>query len=329
MVHEVARMRERDGVSCLMLPSDGAALERASALLRGGELVAFPTETVYGLGGDAGNDAAVARIFAAKGRPAENPLIAHFADFEGAAREVEFDDRARRLAELVWPGPLTLVLRRRPESRISLRVSAGFDTLAVRVPDHPLALALLRRTGCPLAAPSANPSGGLSPTRADHVMEHMADKIDMVLDGGPCRLGIESTVVDLSRPDQARLLRPGGYPAEAIATVVGTLSGADGPILSPGIFGVHYAPRLPLRRNARRRQTGEALLAFGRGAPKSGPAVRNLSSKGDLAEAAANLFDMLHALDQPEFIGIAVMPIPDTGIGVAINDRLRRAETSS
>ena len=320
--------REGDEVSSLVVSPDSAALERASAFLRSGELVAFPTETVYGLGADAGNDAAVARIFTAKGRPNENPLIAHFANFSAAAREAEFDDRARRLAELAWPGPLTLVLRRRRENGISPRVSAGLETLALRVPDHPLALALLRQTGRPLAAPSANPSGCLSPTRADHVMEHMAGKVAMILDGGPCRLGIESTVVDLSRPDHARLLRPGGYPAESIAAMVGTLTGADGPILSPGILGVHYAPRLPLRRNARRRQTGEALLAFGRGAPKPGPAVRNLSPKGDLAEAAANLFALLHALDRPEFTGIAVMPIPETGIGAAINDRLRRAETS-
>ena len=322
-------MLEIDLLDTLVAAADNAVLDRAADLLRGGELVAFPTETVYGLGADAGNDGAVAKIFAAKGRPAKNPLIVHFADADSAAREAEFDERAWRLAERAWPGPLTLVLRRRGNCGVSAPVSADLDTLAIRVPDHPLALALLSKTGRPLAAPSANPSGGLSPTTAEHVARAMAGKAAMIVDGGACRLGIESTVVDLSRSDRARVLRPGGFPVETVVTLVGALAGADGPVTSPGLIGTHYAPRLPLRRNARRRQPGEALLAFGPGAPAAGPAVHNLSPRGDLGEAAANLFAMLHALDRPEFTGIAVMPIPETGIGESINDRLRRAERNS
>ena len=301
-------------------------------LLRAGRLVAFPTETVYGLGGDATNDRAVASIFATKGRPSFNPLIIHVPTVEEAARLVDFDERARRLAAAVWPGPLTLVLPRRQHSPVSLLASAGLDSLAVRIPDHPIALDLLRATGCPVAAPSANPSGRVSPTTARHVAEHvesgqMAQDVPMILDGGPCEVGVESTVLDLtgSRPT---LLRPGGIPRETLEQYVGPIAVAraieGGGPKSPGMLESHYAPTLPVRIEAESAVAGEALLGFG---PDVRDAMLNLSPTGDLGEAAANLFAMLRALDRPTFRGIAVMPIPDHGLGAAINDRLRRAAT--
>ena len=301
-------------------------------LLRAGRLVAFPTETVYGLGGDATNDRAVASIFATKGRPSFNPLIIHVPTIEEAARLVDFDERARHLATAVWPGPLTLVLPRRQHSPVSLLASAGLDSLAVRIPDHPIALELLRATGCPVAAPSANPSGRVSPTTARHVSEHvesgqLAQDVAMILDGGPCEVGVESTVLDLtgSRPT---LLRPGGIPRETLEQYLGPIAVARAVDLggpkSPGMLESHYAPTLPVRIEAEDAQSGEALLGFG---PSARDAMLNLSPTGDLAEAAANLFAMLRALDRPTFRGIAVMPIPDNGLGAAINDRLRRAAT--
>jgi L-threonylcarbamoyladenylate synthase len=301
-------------------------------LLRAGRLVAFPTETVYGLGGDATNDRAVASIFATKGRPSFNPLIIHVPTIEEAARLVDFDERARRLADAVWPGPLTLVLPRRQHSPVSLLASAGLDSLAVRIPDHPIALELLRATGCPVAAPSANPSGRVSPTTARHVADHvesgqLAQDVPMILDGGPCEVGVESTVLDLtgSRPT---LLRPGGIPRETLQQYLGPIAVAravdvGGP-KSPGMLESHYAPTLPVRIEAESAVAGEALLGFG---PGVRDAMLNLSPTGDLAEAAANLFAMLRALDRPTFRGIAVMSIPDHGLGAAINDRLRRAAT--
>ena len=301
-------------------------------LLRAGRLVAFPTETVYGLGGDATNDRAVASIFATKGRPSFNPLIIHVPTVEEAARLVDFDERARRLAAAVWPGPLTLVLPRRQHSPVSLLASAGLDSLAVRIPDHPIALELLRATGCPVAAPSANPSGRVSPTTARHVSEHvesgqLAQDVAMILDGGPCEVGVESTVLDLTAA-RPTLLRPGGIPRETLEQYLGPIAVARAVDLggpkSPGMMESHYAPTLPVRIEAEDAQSGEALLGFGPGARD---AMLNLSPTGDLAEAAANLFAMLRALDRPTFRGIAVMPIPDNGLGAAINDRLRRAAT--
>ena len=301
-------------------------------LLRAGRLVAFPTETVYGLGGDATNDRAVASIFATKGRPSFNPLIIHVPTVEEAARLVDFDERARRLAAAVWPGPLTLVLPRRQHSPVSLLASAGLDSLAVRIPDHPIALELLRATGCPVAAPSANPSGRVSPTTARHVAEHvesgqLAQDVAMILDGGPCEVGVESTVLDLTGPHPT-LLRPGGIPRETLQQYVGAIAVARAVDLggpkSPGMLESHYAPTLPVRIEAESAIAGEALLGFG---PEARDAMLNLSPSGDLAEAAANLFAMLRALDRPTFRGIAVMPIPDNGLGAAINDRLRRAAT--
>jgi len=305
---------------------NAAAYKEAGALLRAGRLVAVPTETVYGLGADATNDQAVAAIFAAKGRPRFNPLIVHVRDAEAAARFVVFDDRARVLAKRFWPGPLSLVLRRTADCPISLLCSAGLETLAVRAPDHPVAQALLRTAGCPIAAPSANPAGAISPTRAEHVAESLGDKVDLILDGGPCPVGIESTVLDISGETPV-LLRPGGVPIETLADVIGPIATAstETPSASPGMLASHYAPRLPLRLEAYSVRADEALLAFGP-EPLPGAAVtENLSRRGDVKEAAAKLFATLRKLDQPDLTGIAAMRIPETGLGAAINDRLRRA----
>jgi len=304
------------------------AVAAAARLLQEGRLVAFPTETVYGLGADARNDRAVAAIFAAKGRPRFNPLIVHWQTAEAAASAVTFDARARALARQFWPGPLTLVLPRRKDAPISLLCSAGLDTLAVRVPAHPTALALLEAFDGPLAAPSANRSGAVSPTTAAHVAESLGERVALILDGGRCPVGIESTVVDLASAD-ARLLRPGGVTLEALEAVIGPLPVAgELPALprSPGQLASHYAPRAPLRLEVREGpREGEALLAFGVNPPGGFVATLNLSPRGDLIEAAANLFAMLRALDDASPAGIAVMPIPERGLGRAINDRLRRA----
>ncbi len=306
----------------IVLPPTDDAVAAAARSIRRGRLIAFPTETVYGLGGDATDDGAVAAIFAAKERPSFNPLIAHFATAAAAAAAVAFDDRAWHLAEAFWPGALTLVLPRKPRSGISLLVSAGLDTVAVRVPDHPLALALLAAAARPLAAPSANRSGHVSPTTAAHVAAALGNRVDAILDGGACVVGIESTVVDLSG-DMPTLLRPGGIAAEDIEALVGRLAppGGGAP-RSPGMGRRHYAPGIPLRLDAAAAAPGEVLLAFGPDAP--GDAL-NLSISGDVVEAAANLFAMVHALDRPEYRAIAVMPVPESGLGRAINDRLRRA----
>jgi L-threonylcarbamoyladenylate synthase len=302
------------------------ALDQAAALLRAGELVAFPTETVYGLGGDATSDESVAAIFAAKGRPRFNPLIVHLSRADQAERFAQIDSRAALLMQRFWPGPLSLVLRRAPHCPISLLASAGLDTLALRVPAHPLALELLRTVGRPIAAPSANRSGRVSPTTADHVLSELDGQIAAVLDGGPCRIGLESTVVDLSGRTPL-LLRPGGVAAEELETLLGPFAAPrpeDAP-RAPGMLASHYAPSLPLRLNATRVDAGEALLAFGPDAPSGAAETRWLSKSGDVEEAAANLFAMLRALDRAEFTGIAVMPVPERGLGRAVNDRLRRA----
>jgi len=309
-----------------------AIIEQGAALLRAGRLVAFPTETVYGLGGDATNDRAVAAIFDAKGRPRFNPLIAHVADIDAASRLAVLDDRATRLARAFWPGPLTLVLPRRGDSPVSLLASAGLDTVAVRVPAHPVAQRLLRAAGRPIAAPSANRSGRVSPTTADHVRAELGDRVALVIDGGPCRVGIESTVLDLGGGDRhPALLRPGAVTREALEPLVGPLADAPAAALTdedaapraPGMLASHYAPSLPVRLDATDARPGEAYLAFG---PAGAAEALSLSRGGDLVEAAANLFAMLRMLDRPEaFTGIAVAPVPETGLGAAINDRLRRA----
>jgi L-threonylcarbamoyladenylate synthase len=298
----------------------------AARLLRDGALVAFPTETVYGLGGDATSERAVAAIFAAKGRPRFNPLISHLASASAAGDFAEFDRRAQRLAEKFWPGPLTLVLRRRADCAIALLASAGLDTVALRVPAHPVAQALLAAAGRPIAAPSANSSGRVSPTTAAHVRDELGDRIAAILDGGACRVGIESTVLDLSG-ERAVLLRPGSIAIETLAETIGPVvlaSAIDAATPhGPGMLASHYAPALPLRLDATAALPGEVLLAFG-GAPV-GDEIVWLSRAGDLEEAAARLFAALREADRPGRTGIAVMPIPDAGLGAAINDRLRRA----
>jgi L-threonylcarbamoyladenylate synthase len=303
-----------------------AAYNEAAETLRAGALVAFPTETVYGLGADATNDRAVAAIFEAKGRPRFNPLIVHFPDAEAAAAEVTFDARARAVAARFWPGPLSLVLPRSAGCRVSLLCSAGLETLAVRVPDHPVGHALLAAAGRPLAAPSANPSGALSPTTAAHVAAAFGDEVPLILDGGPCPVGLESTVLDLSGATPM-LLRPGAVTAQDLSSLVGPVAeaGVDSAIKSPGMLSSHYAPARPLRLEAAEVGPDEALLAFGPAPLAGAAATRNLSRSGDTTEAAARLFAALHELDRPEYAAIAVMPIPDAGLGAAINDRLRRA----
>jgi L-threonylcarbamoyladenylate synthase len=309
--------------------ADPAAIDRAGRILRAGGLVAFPTETVYGLGADATNDAACAAIYAAKDRPDFNPLIVHVPDAEAAAEYVTVTPLGKKLMAAFWPGPLTLVLPRRADCRLSRLVSAGLDTAAVRAPDHPVGQALLRAGGLPVAAPSANRSGRMSPTRAAHVLTSLPGPDqggpEIILDGGACPVGLESTVVDATG-DRAVILRPGGLAREDIEAVCGAVLesheiGPDGP-RSPGMLARHYAPSKRLRLNALSAEPGEALLGFGPDAPEQ---AMNLSAAGDTTEAAANLFAMLHDLDGGPDPAIAVMPIPDRGLGRAINDRLIRA----
>jgi len=308
---------------------DDAAYAEAARLLRAGELVAFPTETVYGLGADATSDRAVAGIFEAKGRPRFNPLIVHVPGAAEAAVLTRFDARARALTARFWPGPLTLVLPRGADCCVSLLCSAGLATLAVRAPRHPVAQRLLAAAGCPLAAPSANRSGAVSPTTAAHVAASLGGRVALILDGGPCRIGLESTVLDLSEPTP-RLLRSGAVVLEDLAAEIGpvedrTDAATTGELRSPGLLQSHYAPSRPLRLAVDAVQPDEGLVAFGPAALPGAAQTINLSASGNLVEAAANLFAALHALDRRDLTAIAVMPIPETGLGVAINDRLRRA----
>jgi L-threonylcarbamoyladenylate synthase len=311
--------------------SDTAA--EAARILAAGGLVAFPTETVYGLGADATNSIAIARLYAAKGRPRFNPLIAHVADAAAARALAAFDDAAERLAATFWPGPLTLVLRKRERCPVAELATAGLDSIAVRVPDHSVAHDVLRAFGKPIVAPSANRSGHVSPTTAAHVMADLRGRIDLILDGGPTPVGVESTIVAcLGRPT---LLRPGGLPRAEIERVLGApladgMTGADdaNAPLAPGMLASHYAPRARLRLDAGDVGPDETLLAFGAPLPAGAEralAVLNLSPSGDLVEAAANLFSHLRALDIAEASRIAVMPVPQDGLGEAINDRLARA----
>lgn len=306
------------------------SIDEAARLIREGELVAFPTETVYGLGGDATNERAVAKIFEAKGRPQFNPLISHVLDAGEARRLVQWSDVADKLAARFWPGPLTLVLPRAKGSPIALLATAGLDTAAIRAPAHPMAQALIRAAGRPIAGPSANRSGAVSPTRAEHVAESLGSRVKLILDGGPCEVGLESTVLDLTTA-MPTLLRPGGATREAIEKAIGPVAlshavpSGNAAHKSPGQLASHYAPARPLRLNATSVTADEGLLAFGPQPPAGANQVLNLSVSGDLTEAAANLFAHLHALDQPANARIAVMPVPQTGLGLAINDRLRRA----
>lgn len=301
----------------------------AASLLRAGKLVAFGTETVYGLGADATNANAVARVYDAKGRPSFNPLICHFPTADAAFEHVTPTPLARLVADTFWPGPLTLVLPRRPDCPVSSLAGAGLPTLAVRVPAHPLAQDLLKLVGRPVAAPSANRSGRVSPTSYTHVLADLDGRIDAILDAGPCVVGLESTVLDLSGP-QPTLLRPGGITPEMLAPFLGPLASATTPghtPLSPGMLASHYAPSVPVRLNVPTPQPDEAFLAFGP-VPAEGVCFQ-LSSSQNLIEAAANLFEGLHWLDraarQNNLSRMAVAPIPMTGLGIAINDRLTRA----
>ena len=310
-----------------------SALARAAAFLRDGKLVAFPTETVYGLGADATNAQAIARLYQAKGRPAFNPLISHVADLAAAQQIARFDATALKLAQAFWPGPLTLVLPKTADCAVAELATAGLDTIAIRIPSHGVARAILTAFGKPVVAPSANLSGHVSPTTAAHVKADLDGRIDLIVDGGPVEVGVESTIVGCF--EEPMLLRPGGLPREEIERVLGRAltqappdaESESGQPLAPGMLASHYAPRTPVRLNANSVAYGEALLAFG--APVAGAesarSVMNLSAQGDLNEAAANLFGYLRALDAKAARAIAVMPIPNLGLGEAINDRLRRA----
>lgn len=320
-------MEDENARATRLLAADASGLAAAAQILREGGLVAFPTETVYGLGADATNARAVAEIYRAKGRPSFNPLIAHVADLATARREGVFDDRASKLAEAFWPGPLTLVLPLAAGASVCDLARAGLPSLGLRMPDHKVALDLLAAAGRPIAAPSANLSGHVSPTTPAHVLADLGGRIDAVIDGGPCGIGVESTIVALL-DGKAALLRPGGLSRAAVEEVLGgPLAGAfdegEQP-LSPGLLASHYAPRGLVRLEAENLREGESGLDFG-GRFGAAANVLDLSRRGDLAEAAANLFTFLRALDQSGAKRIAVAPIPGVDLGEAINDRLRRA----
>jgi L-threonylcarbamoyladenylate synthase len=317
-----------------ILPAGAAGVAEAARCLKAGGLVAFPTETVYGLGADASQAQAVARIYEAKGRPSFNPLIAHVSDIKAARQIARFDATALRLAEAFWPGPLTLVLPRTTPCPVAELATAGLDTVAIRVPAHPVAKDLLRAFGGAVVAPSANISGHVSPTTAAHVASDLSGRIDLILDGGPVEVGVESTIVACF--DEPMLLRPGGLPREDLERVLGRslqrlpgdAAGEDAQPLAPGMLASHYAPRTPVRLAAIDVEPDEVMLAFGpveANGAHAAKAVLNLSATGDLGEAAANLFGYLRALDAKGGRTIAVMPVPQHGLGEAINDRLRRA----
>jgi L-threonylcarbamoyladenylate synthase len=314
-------MTAEPGTRVLKAAAD--AIGAAARSLAAGGLVAFPTETVYGLGADATDGEAVARLYAAKGRPRFNPLISHVTDLAAAERLAVFNTSARRLADAFWPGPLTVVLPKAPGCGVSDLALAGLDTIAIRVPHHPVARDLLAAFGKPVVAPSANRSGHVSPTDATHVLADLRGRIDLIVDGGPCAVGVESTIVSLAAAPT--LLRPGGLPREDIERVLGsklTDAPASETPQAPGMLASHYAPRAQVRLDAEAAQAGEVLLGFGPNAPAG---TLNLSARGDLVEAAANLFSHLRALDRDGARAIAVMKVPRHGLGEAINDRLRRA----
>lgn len=309
-----------------ILSPEPAGITRAADLLRQGGLVALPTETVYGLGADARNGAAVARVYEAKGRPSFNPLIVHVANVEAVAEIAELPVLAKDLAVAFWPGPLTLVLPLKPDAGIAGLVSAGLPTIAIRIPAHPVARAVLEAFGGPVAAPSANPSGRISPTTAAHVRNGLGTRVDAILDGGACAVGLESTIVAVDGAT-ARLLREGGLPREALEPLTGLLSEdlTPGRVEAPGQLESHYAPVAKVTMNSDLSDALAVRIGFG----PSEAAEFNLSPSGDLREAAARLFDLLHAADamarETGVDRIAVAPVPDTGLGRAINDRLKRA----
>jgi len=318
-------MRAETAFATTITAATPAAIREAAALIRDGKLVAFPTETVYGLGANALDDFAVSAIFAVKERPQFNPLIVHVLDRMEAVEIVTFNAPARALADAFWPGALTLVLPRREPSPLALLVSAGLETAAVRSPSHEVARALLDVSGVPIAAPSANRSSRISPTTAEAVAEELGGRVPLILDGGPCPLGVESTVIGFEE-EKPVLLRAGAVPREDIERLIGPVGKPGGDeIRAPGQMVSHYAPHTHLRLNARDVREDEALLAFGPHVPQGTNMVRNLSERGDLREAAANFFAMMRALDKSGARAIAVMPVPNEGLGEAINDRLRRA----
>jgi L-threonylcarbamoyladenylate synthase len=336
-----AKVSQMPAVATAVVPAGPAAIAQAAAMLSTGRLVAFPTETVYGLGADAADDRAVARLYAAKERPSFNPLIAHVAELDAAGRLARIDAEALALAEAFWPGPLTLVLPKAPGCPVGELATAGLGTIAVRVPNHPVAQAILAAFGGPVVAPSANRSGRVSPTSAQHVYADLAGRVDLIVDGGVSPVGVESTVVACGHDGGVALLRPGAIPRAAVERVLGhavlllSTAGDSGPArsagmrpMAPGMLASHYAPRAAVRMNAVTVEPGEALLAFGAALPPGAGNARtvlNLSSRGDLVEAAANLFSHLRTLDGAGTVSIAVMPVPDEGLGEAINDRLRHA----
>jgi len=306
-----------------IIAGNAAGIALALSALRQGAVIGMPTETVYGLAADASDPKAVALIYAIKARPSFNPLISHVASIEMARREGIMDQRAEALAEAFWPGPLTLVLPAAPGGRTCELARAGLPTLALRIPSHPIALALLSQMDGPLAAPSANPSGRLSPTQAGDVASELGNKVEVVLDGGACRAGIESTIVSILPGSAPALLRPGAIAREDIEAILGPLEEPEAHAISaPGQLQSHYAPRARLRLNATQAGPDEVLLGFGLGAPAT---AENLSASGDLTEAAANLYRLLRALDASGAATIAVMEVPSSGLGEAINDRLQRA----
>jgi len=311
----------------IVLPTPQGFAE-ACRLLKEGQVIGIPTETVYGLAADAYQDQAVARIFTVKNRPTFNPLIIHVASADQIEKLVEVNLKAEALMDVFWPGPLTLVLNRSTDCPVSLLASGGLDTLAIRCPAHPVAGRLIREFGRPLAAPSANRSMGISSTSAEDIVASLGNQVPLILDGGRCEIGLESTILDLSG-ERSSILRPGRILSQELEAVIGPIDVKKEKktrslaVKAPGMMHRHYAPHRPLRLNATSCQVGEALLGFGE------PGLRfitlNLSEKGDLTEAAANLFRMLRQLDRDPYTGIAVVPIPSTGLGVAINDRLQRA----
>ena len=309
-----------------ILSKDREGIKIAATQLRLGKLVAFPTETVYGLGANAYINQAIASIYEAKRRPSFNPLIVHFNCVNDVQKHVIWNEWSEKLATTFWPGAITFILKRAKNSKLSLLVSAGLETVAVRIPSHKIAQNLIKEAACPIAAPSANSSGKISPTKAEHVKITLGDRIPYIINGGSCTIGLESTVINLST-DKPIILRSGGVPVEQIEKIIGPISVCDNDdmILSPGMLDRHYAPDIPIRLNATKFSETENILGFGPDAPNS---AFNLSSTGNLIEAASNLFDFMHKLNKPGAKPIAVMPIPEVGLGLAINDRLRRSATN-
>jgi L-threonylcarbamoyladenylate synthase len=316
-------MRYKLTMETKILNSDKKGIKTAAVHLRAGKLVAFPTETVYGLGANANVDEAVASIYEAKRRPSFNPLIVHFNNVDDVKKQVVWNEWSEKIAATFWPGAVTFILKRAKTCQLSFLVSAGLGTVAVRIPSHKIAQKLIEESACPIAAPSANASGKISPTTAEHVETSLGSRIPYIVDGGSCAIGLESTVIDLSR-ENPMLLRSGRITLKQLNAIIGPISlcNNENTILSPGMLNRHYAPDTPIRLNATKFSKTESVLGFGPSAPTS---AFNLSPTGNLIEGAANLFNFMHKLNKPGAQPIAVMPIPEVGLGIAINDRLRRS----